>query len=186
MERKGKGSKDVMPVDHIETRIFVIRGKRVIIDSDLADLYGVTTKRLNEQVKRNKERFPEDFSFRLNNQEVNNLRSQYATSSTGVRVHGGRRNAPLVFTEHGAIMAASVLNTQRAVEVSLYVVRAFIKLREFSASHKELCIQIDELERKVTGHDRAISELINAIRKLMEPPADTKKRSIGFAPWKEE
>jgi hypothetical protein len=186
MEKKAKGHKNVIPVDHIEDRIFIIRGKRVLIDSDLADLYGVTTKRLNEQVKRNRERFPDDFSFRLRNQEVINLRSQYATSNTGSRMHGGRRNAPLVFTEYGAIMAASVLNTPRAVEVSLYVVRAFVKLRELSVSHKELSRKIDEVERKVKRHDQAISEFINTIRQLMEPPPGKKKRSIGFAPWKED
>ena len=123
----------------------------------------------------NAERFPEDFAFQMTNQEVAILMSQNATSSGARRGHGGRRKLPMVFTEHGAIMAASVLNSPRAVEVSVFVVRAFVKLRELTMAHKEIRRKLDELEHKVAGHDQAIAGLINAIREL-------KKRPIGFGP----
>jgi hypothetical protein len=173
----------VIPLGRIEDQIYAIRGKRVMLDADLADLYGVTTRRLNEQVRRNIERFPADFAFQLTNQEIAILMSQNATSSQVAGGHGGRRKRPLVFTEHGAIMAASVLNSPRAVEVSVFVVRAFVKLRELSVAHKEIGRKLDALERKVAGHDQAIAGLINAIRELMTPPEPKKKRPIGFAPW---
>src|SRR5919197_752094 len=124
----------------VESRILVLRQQKVILDSDLAELYGVPVKRLNEQVKRNQERFPPDFMFRLNPEESESLRSQNATSKTG---RGGRRYAPYAFTEHGAIMAATVLNSERAVEMSVYVVRAFVQLRELIASNKELAQRLD-------------------------------------------
>ncbi len=152
-----------------------------MLDADLAELYGVETRRLNEQVSRNKDRFPEDFMFQLTAQEFANLKSQFATSSWG-----GRRKLPYVFTEHGAIMAASVLNSQRAIEISVHVVRAFVHLRDLVSSNKELSQKLDQLERKVAGHDRAIAELINAIRQLMAPSAPDKKRPIGFAPWEKK
>lgn len=157
-----------------------------MLDADLARLYGVPTRRLNEQVKRNIDRFPGDFAFQLANQELADLMSQNATSSEASRGHGGRRKPPLVFTEHGAIMAASVLNSPRAVEVSVFVVRAFVKLRELTMAHKEIRQKLDELEHKVTGHDQAIAGLINAIRELMTPPEPKKKRPIGFAPWEDK
>ncbi|MBK9130134.1 MAG: ORF6N domain-containing protein [Gammaproteobacteria bacterium] len=181
-----ESGKDAIPGGQIEDRIYTVRSKRVMLDADLARLYGVTTKRLNEQVRRNADRFPEDFAFKLTDQEVTNLKSQIATSSEASRGHGGRRYQPWVFTEHGAIMAASVLNTPRAVEVSVFVVRAFVKLRELSATHKELGQKLDELERKVSGHDQAIAGLINAIRELMTPPEPKKKRPIGFGQWDEK
>jgi hypothetical protein len=177
--------KDISPIGPIEDRIYVLRGKRVMLDSDLADLYGVTTKRLNEQVRRNADRFPEDFAFLANNQDVASLRSQNATSNDPPRGRGGRRYQPRVFTEHGAIMAAAVLNSPRAVEVSVFVVRAFVKLRELTLAHKEIGQKLNELERKVAGHDQAIAGLIEAIRELMTPPAPKKKRPIGFAPWED-
>ncbi len=156
-----------------------------MLDSDLAELYDVTTRRLNEQVRRNAERFPKDFAFSLTKQEFADLMSQNATPNEPGKGHGGRRKLPLVFTEHGAIMAASVLNSPRAVEVSVFVVRAFVKLRELALAHKDIGHKLDELERKVAGHDQAIGGLINAIRELMAPPEPNKKRSIGFAPWEE-
>ena len=152
-----------------------------MLDADLAELYGVETRRLNEQVSRNSERFPEDFMFQLTDEEFANLKSQFATSSWG-----GRRKLPYVFTEHGAIMAASVLNSPRAIEISVHVVRAFVRLRELVAGNKELAQKLNQLERKVGAHDRAIAELINAIRQLMTPLDAGKKRPIGFAPWKEK
>ncbi|MBI3779049.1 MAG: ORF6N domain-containing protein [Gammaproteobacteria bacterium] len=152
-------------------------------DADLAELYGVTTRRLNEQVRRNANRFPGDFAFQVTNQEFVILMSQNATSSRDTRGHGGRRKNPLVFTEHGAIMAATVLNSSRAVQVSVFVVRAFVRLREMLSSNKALARKLNELERKLATHDHAITELIEAIRQLMAPPEPKKKRPIGFAPW---
>ena len=176
--------KDAIASRQIEDQIYTVRGKRVMMDADLARLYGVTTKRLNEQVRRNADRFPEDFAFNVTNQEFANLRSQIATSSEAFGGHGGRRYQPRVFTEHGAIMAAAVLNTPRAVEVSVFVVRAFVKLRELAMAHKEIRAKLDDLERKVTGHDQAIAGLINAIRELMTPPraeeeANNRLRPLG-------
>jgi len=178
-----KTRKDIIPIGRIEDQIYTVRGKRVMLDADLARLYGVTTRRLNEQVRRNADRFPDDFAFQLTNQELAILMSQNATSSEAPGGHGGRRKRPLVFTEHGAIMAASVLNSPRAVEVSVFVVRAFVKLRELSMAHKEIRQKLDELEHKVAGHDQAIAGLISAIRELMTPPEPKKKRPIGFASW---
>jgi phage regulator Rha-like protein len=169
----------IVPVERIESRILLIRGHKVMLDSDLAELYGVTTKRLNEQVKRNQERFPVDFMFQLTSEETKGLRSQIATSK---QQRGGRRYRPYAFTEHGAIMAASVLNTHRAIEVSLYVVRAFVKLREMLRTHKELARKLAELEKRIEGHDEEIVALFEAIRQLMEPPEKSGKR-IGFHRW---
>jgi hypothetical protein len=166
----------IAPLERIESRIYLVRGQKVILDSDLAALYGVPTKRLNEQVKRNRDRFPADFMFQLTSNEAEDLRSQIATSSRG---HGGRRYRPYAFTEHGAVMAASVLNTRRAVDVSVYVVRAFIKLREVLSTHKELARRLVELEERIKGHDEEITALFEAIRQLMEPPEKSRKR-IGF------
>ena len=163
-------------VDQIEPLIREIRGQKVILDSDWAALYGVPTKRLNEQVRRNLARFPDDFLFRLTSDEVESLRSQIATSNVG---RGGRRYLPYAFTEHGAFMAASVLNSPRAVEVSVFVVRAFVKLRQLVLAHKELAGKLDQLERKVGSHDEAIKQLVAAIRQLMAPP-DPPKKEMGF------
>lgn len=167
---------DLVPAEYVERRILELRGTKVILDSDLAGLYGVETKRLNEQVKRNSERFPSDFVFQLTQEEFENLRSQSATSS---RAHGGRRTPPYVFTEHGAIMVANVLNSQRAIEMSVFVVRAFVRLRGILATHKELASKLDELERKVGEHDEAIRALVTAIRELMSPSSKA-RRAIGF------
>jgi len=166
----------------IESRILLVRGQKVMRDADLAELYAVTTKRLNEQVRRNLERFPQDFCFQLTNQEVAILRSQFATSSSnpGRLSWGGRRSAPVAFTEHGAIMAATVLNSARAIEVSVFVVRAFVRLREMVASNQALAKKLEELERRFDTHDQAIVEILQAIRKLMTPPATGPKRKIGF------
>jgi phage regulator Rha-like protein len=162
--------------DSIALRIRLIRGGKVMLDSDLAELYEVPTKRFNEQIKRNIERFPADFMFQLTEEEFVDLRSQIATSK--VR-HGGRRHLPYAFTEHGAIMAATVLNSTRATEMSVFIVRAFVQLREMLSTHKELAAKLNALERKVGSHDQAIGGLIDAIRQLMAPP-ETKKRGIGF------
>jgi hypothetical protein len=166
----------LLPAERIEKAILLIRGQKVMLDSDLADLYGVTTSRLNEQVKRNQDRFPDDFMFRLTPKEFKNLISQSATSSSK---WGGRRKLPLAFTEHGAVMAANVLNSPVAVAASIQVVRVFVRLREMLASHKDLARKLAELEKK---YDAQFRDVFEAIRQLMIPPPEPdKKRRIGFA-----
>ena len=165
----------------IETRILLVRGQKVMLDTDLAALYGVTTKRLNEQVKRNAPRFPEDFVFQLTKgekQEVVAVCDHLAKLKYSA-------NLPYAFTEHGAIMAASVLNSERAVKASIYVVRAFVKLREILATHKQLAFKLDELEQKLQRHDRQIIDLVKVIRELMEPPDVSRRKPIGFASERE-
>ena len=166
---------------HVESLIFNIREERVILDADLASVYGVTTKRLNEQIKRNIERFPEDFCFRLTSEELEMIRSQIATAS--------KRNIrflPYAFTEHGAVMAANILKSPRAVQMSIFVVRAFIKMRQTLSTNKALMEKLRELEKKLTGrldvHERAIVYVLEEIKKLMEPPLlpEPKRRPIGF------
>ena len=159
----------------IESLILTIRGLRVMLDSDLAKIYGVSTKQLNQQFKRNRERFPSDFAFELTSQEVADMRSQFVTSS-----RRNLRRMPIAFTEHGAIMLASVLNSERAIEMSLSVVRAFVLMREQLATHKELAEKLSELEERVAGHDESIKNLFEAIRQLVEPPAPPSKGPIGF------
>lgn len=164
-----------LPIEDISSRILVIRGQRVMLDADLAMLYGVSTKALNQAVKRNLRRFPPDFMLQLTENELELLRSQIVTS----KGRGGRRYAPYVFTEHGAVMLASVLNSDQAVDVSIFVVRAFVQLREMLSVHKELAAKFNELERKLSSHDQAIAGLINAIRQLMSSP-EPKNHPIGF------
>jgi len=164
-----------VPSGHVKNRIFVIRGHRVMIDADLAEVYDVTTKRLNEQVKRNAERFPEDFMFRLTAGEKAEL---VAKCDHLARLKFAKA-LPFAFTEHGAIMAASVLISPRAIEASVTVVRAFIALRRAVASHSALSHRLDELERKHAGHDDKFRIVFEAIRELMEPPAKP-RRKIGF------
>lgn len=172
------GTGSALAVKALTSRIQLVRGVRVMLDADLALLYGVETRRLNEQVRRNQERFPEDFIFELTPEEFANLKSQIATSSWG-----GRRKLPMAFTEHGALMAASVLNSPRAIEVSVYVVRAFIQLRDILSSNKELAHRFAELERrmerKLATHDQAIAGILDVIRQLITPP-DPPRRPIGF------
>ena len=162
-------------IETVENTIHLVRGQRVMLDSDLAAIYGVTTKRLNEQLKRNRQRFPEDFAFQLTAEEFTNLRSQFATSSS----HGGKRKRPWAFTEHGAIMLASVLNSDIAIEASVRVVRAFVRLREIISANAELAAKFAQLERRLDSHDDAIAQLFAAIRQLLTPPPE-KKREIGF------
>lgn len=159
-------------IERVENAILVIRGEKVILDSDLAKLFGVTTARLNQQVKRNSDRFPNDFMFQLNRQEHDSLMLQIATS----KGRGGPRKLPNVFTEHGAIMAANVLNSKMAVQASVQVVRAFIKLRQMLASNAELASKLNELELK---YDAQFKVVFDAIRMLMTPPEPTRKQ-IGF------
>jgi hypothetical protein len=167
----------LIPVEHIAQSILILRGQRVLLDSELAVVYGVTTKRFNEQVKRNLVRFPADFMFQISTDEATALRSQFATLKTGRGAH--RKYLPYAFTEHGAIMAATILNSSRAVEMSVHVVRAFVQLRDLLASNRELADKFSELERKVSSHDQAIVGILKAIRELMHTPVP-KKRPIGF------
>jgi hypothetical protein len=162
-------------VDNVEGAIYLIRGQRVMLDSDLTAIYGVTTKRLNEQLRRNRKRFPQDFAFQLTTEEFRNLRPQFATS----KGRGGRRYFPWVFTEHGAIMLASVLNSDIAVQASVRVVRAFVRLREMVAANAQLAAKLEELERRLDSHDEAIVDLFAALKRLLEPEPKP-KREIGF------
>lgn len=159
----------------IQAKIVTIRGLRVVLDSDLAELYGVETKKLNQQVKRNARRFPADFIIQLSADEVENLRSQNVTSK-----HGGRRYLPYAFTEHGAIMAASVLNSKRAEDMSIFVVRAFVRMRDALAANQQIIFKLAAIEQRLNGHDSDIEELVEAIRELMKPLPATNRR-IGFA-----
>jgi len=164
-----------VPIEQIQQSILLIRGKKVMLDTDLARLYGVPTKRLNEQVKRNRDRFPQDFMFQLSAEEKTEVvaKCDHLASLKFSPTH------PYAFTEHGAIMLAAVLNTPRAIEVSVFVVRAFVKLREILTTHKALAHKLAELESKIETHDEAIRSLVSAIRQLMAPPAVGQKK-IGF------
>jgi phage regulator Rha-like protein len=161
----------------LESTIFVVRGHRVILDSDLAALYGVSTKRLNEQIKRNHDRFPDDFMFQLEFQEVTSLRSQFATSK------GGRRYKPYAFTEHGAVMAANVLNSKVAINASIMLVRTFIKMRMIFAEHADLKKRLVEIERHLAHgfaqHEEELQEIRFLISQL-EKPLESSKRRLGF------
>ena len=173
MNNKMSKDKSLIPIERIERLILLIRGHKVMLDSDLAELYGVTTKRLNEQVRRNLSRFPEDFMFQLTESETHLLRSQFATSKKG---RGGRRYLSYAFTEQGVAMLSSVLNSERAVNVNIEIMRAFVRLRRILASHADLARKLDSLEKK---YDTQFKVVFDAIRELMKPP-ETKKRPIGF------
>ncbi|MEW6185113.1 MAG: ORF6N domain-containing protein [Thermodesulfobacteriota bacterium] len=164
----------LVPMEIIEKKILLIRGQKVMLDADLAELYGVPTKALKQAVKRNIKRFPSDFMFILTYQEVRNLRSQFVTSS--LSSWGGARYSPMAFTEQGVAMLSSVLNSERAIEVNILIIRAFVKLREMIASHKDLVRRLDDLEKKYDEQFRVVFE---AIRQLMAPPVKP-KRKIGF------
>jgi phage regulator Rha-like protein len=160
----------------VESRILILRHQRVILDSDLAELYGVSVRQLNQQVKRNRDRFPTDFMFQLAPKENESLRSQIVISKKG---RGGRRYPPYAFTEHGAIMAATVLNSKQAIEMSVFVVRAFVRMREMLAKNRQLAAKIKELDQRLETHDTAIQDIIEAIKELMLPE-EPSKRKIGF------
>jgi ORF6N domain len=182
------------PIARIDSRILLVRGHKVMLDADLAELYEVQTRALNQAVKRNRERFPADFMFQLTNAEVGHWRSQIVMSNPGAKM--GLRRAPFAFTEHGALMAATVLNSPRAVEMSLYVVRTFMRMREVLATHKALAAKLAVLEQQsaalalkhdVLAHNtRAqFKQVIETLRELMRPPEPAKKRPIGFITPKE-
>ncbi len=167
---------DVILVDQIEPRILLVRQERVILDLDLAELYGTATKAFNQAVKRNIGRFPGDFRFQLTPAE----KDEVVTNCDHLARLKFSPTLPYAFTEHGAIMAANVLNSPRAIEVSVYVIRAFVRLRKLLGTHKELARKLEELEQKVASHDEAIRTLVTAIRQLMEPPPSARRRKIGF------
>lgn len=179
------GQKPMIPAERIEASILLIRGHKVMLDAALAGLYGVSVGRLNEAVRRNVDRFPDDFMFQLTREEfedlrsqtvTSNLKSQFAISSSG---WGGRRHPPYVFTEQGVAMLSSVLRSKRAVQVNIEVMRAFVRLRRILSSHKELARKVEELERRIGAHDQQIQAVFQAIRQLMTPP-EPRKREIGF------
>ncbi len=174
-------SKQIIPVEVIENKILLIRGQKVLLDKDLAKLYDVATRELNKAVSRNISRFPEDFMFRLSKEEFNNLKFQFGTSRlpAGKADWGGTRKLPYVFTGQGVAMLSSVLHSERAVQVNILIMRAFVKLREILSTHKELAQKLKELELKIETHDEQITSIIEAINQLLAPPQVSKKK-MGF------
>ena len=165
-----------VPIESIVNKIVFIRDEKVMLDRDLAELYGVETGALNRAVKRNTERFPEDFMFQVTDEEAEVLRCQTGISKPG---RGGRRYLPYVFTEQGVAMLSSVLNSKRAIDVNIAIMRAFVQLRKMIASHDELARKLTELEQHLESHDEQIQAIFDAIRQLMTPPAKPRKK-IGF------
>lgn len=165
-----------VPAERIARTILLIRGQKVMLDRDLAELYGVETKTLVRALTRNIDRFPKDFMFRLTPKEFAILRYQFGTSS----VWGGRRHIPYAFTEQGVAMLSGILNSKRAIAMNIAIMRAFVRLREILSTHKDLAIKLEEMEDKFSDHDKKITQIFLAIRKLMFPPVSRKKRRIGF------
>lgn len=163
-----------LPDIYIVNKVLLIREKRVMIDRDIAELYGVTTKRINEAVKRNKERFPEDFMFQLSKEEHEILRSQIATSSWG-----GSRYAPYAFTEHGVLMLANVLKSEQAIEMSLQIIRVFVQMRELALTHKDVLVKLLKIEKKITEHDEDLKVLFDAVKEMLETPKQPREK-IGY------
>jgi hypothetical protein len=176
MSEKKSAAHDLVPVEVIERRILLIRGHKVMLDSHLAELYEVQTFRLNEAVKRNRRRFPEDFMFQLTKEEATILTSQIAMSKPG---RGGRRTLPYVFTEQGVAMLSTVLNSERAIAVNIAIMRTFVRLRQILATHKQLAERLIEMEKKF---DHKFKVVFDILRQLMEPPPKPPKRPIGFLP----
>jgi hypothetical protein len=170
---------ELIPEERIERTNLLIRGCKVMLDRDLAALYWVPTKRLNEQVRRNLRRFPDDFMFQLTADEAVALRSQFATLKLGRGQH--RKFVPYAFTEQGVAMLSSVLNSDRAIEVNIAIMRAFVRLREILATHKDLARKLDAVDRKLAEHEDKFTVVFDAIRRMMEPPPAPAKRRIGFA-----
>ena len=164
------------PAYDLSQLIFTLRGHRVILDANLAALYSVPTKALNQAVKRNPDRFPSEFAFRLTSEETADLRSQTVTSSS----HGGRRYPPYVFTEHGVLMAANVLSSPRAVAVSVALVKTFVRLREVLADNQVIAKRLAEVEKTLVTHDAALRDIYQKIRPLLLPPSDPPRKKIGF------
>jgi hypothetical protein len=190
-------ARDTLAIRNIQGLILELRGQKVILDSDLAALYGVPTKALNQAVQRNAERFPSDFAFQLDTQEVTHLRSQFVTSNvqevdnqqdevnrsqlvTGSQKHRDPRFRPFAFTEHGALMAANVLRSPKAVEMSVFIIRAFVRMRGALVSQYEMATRLDQIERVLLVHDGQLKELFETIRPLLLPPPDPPVKPIGF------
>ena len=169
--------KGLIPQERIERRIFVIRGQKVMLDRDLALLYGILTKNLNKAVSRNIGRFPADFMFRLTNAELQNLKFHFGTSSWG-----GSRKMPRAFTEYGILMLSSVLKSERAIQVNIAIMRAFVRLKQVLATHKKLATKLKELEKKVGKHNKLIMEIFEIIKQLTQPAKQKRKPRIGFKP----
>ncbi len=168
----------LIPAERIEKAILLIRGQKVLLDRDLAELYEVPTGRLNEQVRRNHRRFPDDFMFQLSKEELENWRSQFAISNSAAKM--GLRRRPYAFTEQGVAMLSTVLNSERAIEVNIAIMRAFVRLREIMSTHKDLARKLAQLERKLGEHDEKFAIVFEAIRQLMAPPPAPPRRRIGF------
>ena len=169
--------KKLVPQEAVDRRILVVRGQRVILDRDLAELYGVMTSQLTRQVRRNTARFPADFMFQLTKEELMNLMCQFGTSSWG-----GTRKLPYAFTEQGVAMLSGVLHSKRAIHVNIAIMRAFVKIRQFLSAHKELAKKLEDLEKKTTKHDIEIQAIFDVIRRLMTSPKPKQKSQIGFRP----
>jgi len=168
--------KEIIPHEVIERKIFIIRGQKVMLSPILAELYGVETRALIQAVKRNADRFPEDFMFQLTDEEYKNLKSQIVISSWG----GSRRAFPYAFTEQGVSMLSSVLNSKRAIQVNIAIIRTFVRLKQMLSTHKDLAQKLSELERRMEKHDEHIHTIFQAIRQLMNQPPEPSKRKIGF------
>jgi len=175
-------NKEVILSDkEIENKIYLVRGQKVMLDNDLAELYEVDTKRLNEQVKRNIDRFPKDFMFQLNEKEVDILRSQIATSSSW----GGRRTLPYVFTEHGVLMLSSVLNSPRAVQVNIRIMRIYVKIRELISLNKDILFKLEKIEKNISRHDEEIQLVFKYLKQLLNNP-DPPRKKIGYKTAREK
>jgi hypothetical protein len=172
----GKVKSLILSDELVSSKIYFIRDQKVLLDIDLAELYQVETGRLNEQVKRNTDRFPEDFMFQLTNQEFESLRSQFAISKKG---RGGRRYAPFAFTEHGVLMLSSVLNSERAIQVNIQIMRIYAKLRGMIMAHKDVLLQLEKLENRLDKHDEGFQIVFRHLRELLNPPSEP-RRKIGF------
>jgi hypothetical protein len=177
MDEKMSRDRSLIPVERIERSILLIRGHKAMLDSDLAGLYEVTTKRLNEQVRRNLSRFPEDFMLQLTESETQLLRSQFATSKKG---RGGRRYPPYAFTERGVAMLSSILNSERAIQVNIEIMRAFVRLRQILASNKELAKRLDDLEKKYDAQFRVVFEAIRQLMELPVPEQEPPEKQMDF------
>lgn len=164
-------------IETIKDRLIVLRGESIILDSDLAEIYGTSTSALNQAVSRNSDRFPGDFAYHLSSQEFADLKSQNVISSSG---HGGRRKPPRAFTEHGALMASTILRTSEAAAMSVFVIRAFVAMREELASNRTILKRLAEIDRDVLIHDQALRDIYDKLLPLLAPPTDPPKRKIGF------
>jgi len=176
MAKEKANIKSLLPDEAIINKIYVIRGQRVMLDEDLAELYQVETRRLNEQVKRNEDRFPKDFMFQLTAKEFENLKSQFATSSWG-----GRRKPPFAFTEQGVSMLSGVLNSQVAIQVHIQIIRIFTKMKEMLMTNKEILLKVEKMEMEVTNNKKDIAAIFKVLKQLLNPPQEQRKR-FGFKP----